>query len=143
MRHHTAVLEMRDHLVRNARHRRDLKTSFIGGTAVGLLAGPGYEGAVSVIGWLALGQAFSGMYLMVTNYLFFARRTGQLATVTVLTGALNVALLLWLVPREGLRGAGMAFAAAMAVRFIATWALAQRARPMPWRRALSRQPAAG
>lgn len=99
---------------------------------VSLVAGPGYEAAAQALGWLALGQAFSGMYLMVTNYVFYSKRTGWLAVATISSGALNVALLLVLVPAYGLRGAGMAFAISMAVRFLFTWALAHRSHPMPW-----------
>ena len=91
-----------------------------------------YAAAGSAIGWLLLGQVFAGMYLMVTNYLFYARRTGLLSTVTVVSGALQVALLLVLAPRLGIQGAAMAFSIAMAVRFVLTWWAAHKSHPMPW-----------
>lgn len=96
------------------------------------LAGDAFEGAGAVVGWLALGQAFAGMYLLVTNYVFFARRTGLLSMATVAAGALHIALLLVLVPRHGLKGAAWSFAIAMGARFLLTWVVAQKSHPMPW-----------
>ena len=99
---------------------------------VGVLAGADYSGAIVAVGWLALGQAFSGMYLMVTNYVFYSRKTGYLAVSTFVSGAVNVGLLFWLTGLMGIEGAAMAFALAMGLRFLLTWAWAQRAHPMPW-----------
>lgn len=99
---------------------------------VPLLAGPGFDAAARLVGWLALGQAFHGMYLMVTNYVFYSRRTASLSLVTIGMGALNVALAVVLVRAIGLEGVAIAFAAVMGVRFLLTWAVAQRLHPMPW-----------
>lgn len=99
---------------------------------VRLLAGPAYGQAADVIGWLALGQAFGGMYLFVTSYIFYSKKTGLLSAATLLTGATNVVLLLVLVRQFGLTGAAMAFAAASALRFFLTWRVAQLRQPMPW-----------
>ena len=104
----------------------------VGPWLVRLVGGERYAAAGSAIGWLLLGQVFAGMYLMVTNYLFYARRTGLLSTVTVVSGALQVALLLVLAPRLGIQGAAMAFSIAMAVRFVLTWWAAHKSHPMPW-----------
>ena len=104
----------------------------IGPYAVRLIAGEQYAAAGEVIGWLALGQGFSGMYLMVTNYIFFSKRTGLLSLATITSGLLNLLLLLVLVRWFGLHGAAIAFSVAMAVRFLLTWWVAQRRHPMPW-----------
>lgn len=104
----------------------------IGPFAVSFLAGREYGAAGSIIGWLMLGQAFSGMYLMVTNYVFYSRRTGLLSLVTAGSGLLNLLLLVALVALLGVQGAALAFASAMALRFGATWWLAQHVHPMPW-----------
>lgn len=103
-----------------------------GPAAIHLLAGGAYAGAAAAVGWLALGQAFGGGYFMVTNYIFYSKRTGMMSLATLSCGALNLALLLWLVDDFGLRGAAMAYAAAMAARFFWMWWLAQRRHPMPW-----------
>lgn len=104
----------------------------LGPIAVRIVAGPAFSQAGSLVGWLALGQAFAGMYLMVTNYVFYSRRTGLLSLATISSGALNVFLLVVLVGRYGVKGAAWAFAIAMAVRFLLTWIVAQRRQPMPW-----------
>lgn len=105
---------------------------FVGPWLVLLIAGPGYEQAGEVIGWLLLGQAFGGMYLMVTNYIFYSRRTGLLSVATITSGLVNLLLLFLLIKFMGLTGAAVSFAIAMAVRFLLTWWVAQKRHPMPW-----------
>lgn len=104
----------------------------VGPYTVALLAGDEYRGAGRLVGWLALGQAFGGMYLMVTNYVFYSKRTGLLALATIISGLLNLVLLVVLVRHYGLIGAAWAFAIAMAFRFILTWLVAHKRHPMPW-----------
>lgn len=97
-----------------------------------VLAGKDYHSALDYLGILALGQAFQGLYLMVTNYAFYAKKTGLLSSVTMLSGVLGIALLWLVVPVWGLQGAAMAYLATMATRFFLTWGLAQYCHPMPW-----------
>src|SRR5690606_8993186 len=97
-----------------------------------LIAGEQYAAAGEVIGWLALGQSFCGMYFMVTNYIFYSKRTGLLSLATISSGLLNVGLLVVLIEPLGLTGAAQAFCIAMAVRFLLTWIVAQKRHPMPW-----------
>jgi O-antigen/teichoic acid export membrane protein len=104
----------------------------IGPWFVTLIAGPKYALAGEVIGWLALGQAFGGMYLMVTNFAFYSKRTGFLSLVTITSGLINVLLLLMLIKLLGLEGAAIAYSISMAIRFLLTWWVAQRCHPMPW-----------
>ena len=108
----------------------------VGPGLVGLIAGERFAHAGEVIGWLALGQAFNGMYFMVTNYIFYSRRTGALALATVSAGVAHVGLLVALVPAWGIEGAGMAFSISMGLRFLLTWWVAQRRHPMPWLQAV-------
>ena len=97
-----------------------------------LIAGKNYSAAADVIGWLALGQAFHGMYLMVTNYIFYSKRTGLLSFSTITSGLINVGLLMILISFMGLKGAAIAFAISMAIKFVLTWYVAQLRHPMPW-----------
>lgn len=101
------------------------------------LAGAQYAEAGAVIGWIALGYAFVGMYLMVTNYVFYSKRTGLLSLATISVGIIYIGLLVVLVNRIGLVGAGIAFALAMAIRFLLVWWIAQIRHPMPWFTALA------
>lgn len=104
----------------------------IGPWLVTFIAGEKYAAAGGVIGWLALGQVFGGMYQMQTSYVFFSKRTGLLSMTTISAGLINVALLLLLIGPLGLKGAAYAFCISMAIRFLLTWWVAQKRHPMPW-----------
>tara|TARA_R110002020_G_scaffold232883_3_gene444515 strand:+ start:2546 stop:3820 length:1275 start_codon:yes stop_codon:yes gene_type:complete len=104
----------------------------IGPTLVILIAGEEYAQAGEVVGWLAMGQGFQGMYLMVTNYIFYSKRTGLLSVASISSGVLNLILLILLVQIFGLEGASIAFAISMGIRFLLTWWIAQKRHPMPW-----------
>ncbi len=105
---------------------------YIGPWLVLFIAGEKYAAAGEVVGWLALGQGFQGMYLMVTNYVFFSKKTGLLSVASIGSGLLNLALLIVLVRILGLQGAAIAFALSMGVRFVLTWWIAHKRHPMPW-----------
>lgn len=105
---------------------------FIGPSIVVFIAGEQYAEAGKVVGWLALGQGFQGMYLMVTNYIFYSKRTGLLSFASISSGILNLVLLIVLVRFFGLEGAAIAFAISMGIRFLLTWWIAQKRHPMPW-----------
>ena len=105
---------------------------FIGPSMLILIAGEGYSAATEIIGWLALGQAFHGMYLMVTNYIFYSKRTVLLSISTISAGLINVGLMLILINLMGLQGAAVAYAISMALKFLMTWFVANLRHPMPW-----------
>lgn len=105
---------------------------FVGPWLIEFVAGEKYARAGEVIGWLALGQVFGGMYLMVTNYIFFSKRTGLLSLVTIASGCINVVLLFLLIGAYGLEGAAYSFCISMLIRFLLTWLVAQKRHPMPW-----------
>jgi O-antigen/teichoic acid export membrane protein len=103
-----------------------------GGWFVELIAGPKYARAGEVVGWLAIGQVFFGMYFVLAGFLFYTKRTGVLSWITVLSGAVGIVLLVVGIRALGLRGAAMAFCITMAFRLALTWWAAQRCHPMPW-----------
>lgn len=104
----------------------------VGPTLVVLIAGDEFVEAGSVIGWLAMSQGFIGMYLMVTNYIFFSKKTMYLSVVTLLSGVINLVLLPFMVVTYGLKGAALAVCIANGLQFAVTWWLAARLHPMPW-----------
>lgn len=104
----------------------------VGPSLVVLIAGDGYADAGGVIGWLALSQAFVGMYLMVTNYIFFSKKTVYLSFATLFSGLINLVLLPFMVVSYGLKGAAGAACIANGLQFVVTWWLASRLHPMPW-----------
>jgi O-antigen/teichoic acid export membrane protein len=69
----------------------------------------------------------------VSGIVFFAERTFVISWVTIATTLVGLGLNLLLVPRVGAMGAAQASAAALLLKFLLTWAVAQRSRPLPWR----------
>jgi O-antigen/teichoic acid export membrane protein len=107
---------------------------------LGVIVGPKFQAADSVFMFIAIGQAFSGMYLMVATYIFYAGRTAYLALLTMSAGLANLTITFWLLRLRGLVGAGEAFMVTQLLFFLGAWALAHRCRPMPWFRAFSFDP---
>jgi O-antigen/teichoic acid export membrane protein len=99
---------------------------------LGVLVPERFRGASVHVLWIALGFAFSGMYKMVSTYLFYAERTGVLAWMTMIQAALNILLNWWLVPRFGAVGSAYATTASFFVYFVLCWIAAARVFPMPW-----------
>ncbi|MFQ2622382.1 lipopolysaccharide biosynthesis protein [Aeromonas caviae] len=108
----------------------------VGPWVVTWVAGAEYQRATTVIGWLCLGQAFGGMYLMVTNYLFFYKKTMLLSLVTVSCGLLNIILLIFLIDDFGIVGVAIAFSVAMFIRFLLTWSLSIAFSELSWKLSL-------
>lgn len=102
-----------------------------------LIAGPDYRDAAAIVGWIAMGQGLSGMYLMVTNYIFYSRRTGVLAITTMISAIVGLGALLLMIEPLGLLGAAYAYCIGMGTRFLLTWGAAQTRHPMPWLSALA------
>lgn len=84
------------------------------------------------IGWFALGFLFSGMYYMVTNYIFYAQQTRWLAAVTITVALVNIPLTYVLIKLNGGIGAAQATATSLGLSFLFTWIVSQRVYPMPW-----------
>lgn len=96
------------------------------------LLDPAFESAGEYVVWFAIGFFFSAMYYMVTNYIFFARRTRWLAAVTVGVAVIHIPVAVILISLNGGIGAAQAFALSLALTFVLTWIVSNRAYPMPW-----------
>jgi O-antigen/teichoic acid export membrane protein len=105
--------------------------ALLGRWMVRLLAGPAYFGAYKALPWLALGWALYGLYLVFVVIAGRARVTSRNFPAAAAGLAINVALLLLLVPRSGaglgIAGAGIAlcgaYAAMIAVIYLLTRSL--------------------
>ena len=102
------------------------------------LVGQDFRGSGDVLAFVALGHAFGGMYLMVVNYIFYARRNEWLSLISLSVGTFNFALAWWLVGRRGAVGAAQAFAISQFLMFACTWYVGSRCCPMPWQQGLRR-----
>jgi O-antigen/teichoic acid export membrane protein len=100
------------------------------------IVGPQFQTAGSILVFILLGNAFMGMYYMVTNYIFFSRRTGLLSTLTISIGVLTVVLSWFLINSYGIKGAAIGFMLGQASLFVGAWILSNYCVPMPWFRVL-------
>lgn len=105
---------------------------WIGDDVLRLIVGLEYVDAAELIGWVILAQAFHGGYLMVTNYFFYANRTGLLSSITISTGIFNLLILFVFIKQFGLIGAVWAFCISKLIQWLATWYIANKAIKMPW-----------
>lgn len=96
------------------------------------IAGSMYVSAAKAFAWIALGQAFVGMYFMMMNYIYYSRQTMWFAWSTFFSGCVGITLAWLFIPVFGIIGAGLSFAITMALRFFMTWIIASKVCPMPW-----------
>ncbi|PKI02288.1 polysaccharide biosynthesis protein [Glaciecola sp. 33A] len=97
-----------------------------------LIVGEQFHQAANILPFIIVGQVFLGMYFMVTNYIFYVKKTKYLSYVTVSSGVINVALLFLLIPSYGILGAALAFLVANFCQFICTWIVSAKLYNMPW-----------
>src|SRR5256884_7619379 len=93
-----------------------------------LVVGQDYGAASQFVLWLALGNAFVGMYKMVANQIFFANQTQLLSVVTFASGSVNILLNYLLIKLNGPIGAAQATAGSLLLSYLLTarlskWAL--------------------
>jgi O-antigen/teichoic acid export membrane protein len=105
---------------------------FLAPSLLKLIVGEKFHQAADVLPILVIGQVFLGMYFMVTNYIFYVKKTKYLSYVTISSGAINVILLLLFIPLYGIKGAAFAFLIANLFRFIGTWLVSAKLYSMPW-----------
>jgi O-antigen/teichoic acid export membrane protein len=91
-----------------------------------------FEGAQEYILWISLSFAFSGMYKMVTNYIFYVKKTHILAKITFFSAIINLILNYFLIREYGAIGAGITAAIVSFFYFIFTWFLSYKLYKMPW-----------
>lgn len=99
---------------------------------LGVLVGESFRAASGAVIYITFGYAFSGMYFMVTNYVFWAGATGRLSILTLISGSTNLLLSYHLIGKAGLAGAAVGFLISQIILFLSTWFLAQKVYPMPW-----------
>ncbi|MDD5039764.1 MAG: oligosaccharide flippase family protein [Patescibacteria group bacterium] len=106
---------------------------FIAPYIFSIFVGPKFQTASKFVIWVALGYAFNGMYYMITNYIFYAKKTYILACVTFSSAIINIALNYYLIKVNGALGAAQATAISYFIVFLAVWILSARTYKMPWK----------
>jgi O-antigen/teichoic acid export membrane protein len=100
--------------------------------AIVLVAGPQFRDAYRITWWVVGGTICGGLYLIPTNLLFWRQRTGVIPLLTLASGAANVGLNLWLVPRHGVIAAAWSTLIAYAMLLLLTWRSAERHHVFPY-----------
>jgi O-antigen/teichoic acid export membrane protein len=96
------------------------------------IVGPQFQTAGPLLVYILFGNAFTGMYYMVTNYIFYSRRTGLLSKLTISVGVMTAGISWYLINAYGVRGAAIGFMLGQASLFLGAWILSTLCVPMPW-----------
>ncbi len=91
-----------------------------------------YIAAKKFIPWVAFGFAFSGMYYMVVNYIFYEKKTYILSLITFFSGILHVLFSYTFIKVYGEMGVAYAMTLSSFIMFILVWVLSARVYSMPW-----------
>lgn len=94
--------------------------------------GKRFKDAAPIIGWVAFGYAFTGMYYMVGQYLFYVKKTHYLAMATLTTAILHAIISYNLIQLNGTIGAAQATTISFGLNFLIIWMLSNKFYPMPW-----------
>ncbi len=81
---------------------------------------------------LLLSFVFNGMYLLVTNYLFYAEKTKVLGYLTFFIAIINIPLTYYVINLFPYNGAAISISICNLVMFLVTWFYAAKYHKMPW-----------
>ena len=95
--------------------------------------GEKFQGASQYIYWISLAYAFQGMYMMVVNYIFYAKKTHLLSMVTISTSIFHVVLSYTLIHHYGAIGAAYASVVSFLLTFVLVWRISSRVVEIPWK----------
>ena len=91
-----------------------------------------FSGAIQFVPWITLGFAANGIYKMFVGYLFYLKKTGYIAALTVVTAVINIVLNYFLILSFGAIGAAYATCISFSVQALLAWAVSSRLYRMPW-----------
>ncbi|MEZ8086789.1 lipopolysaccharide biosynthesis protein [Vibrio sp. 1S139] len=91
-----------------------------------------YSDAATVVGILSLAQVFGGMYLLVTNYIFYSKKTDYLSYASLLTLSFYYVMLYHSIEITSIIDVAYCFLLAKAIHFLLVWLFSMRAYKMPW-----------
>lgn len=97
-----------------------------------IFIGRSFQTATSYTYFIVLGYVFNGMYLMVTCFIFYAKKTNLLSFITIIVALLNIPLCYLFLKSTGVIGASISMCLIYFIQFIATWILSNKVYKMPW-----------
>jgi len=100
---------------------------------ISFFLGDEFEQATRYVPWIAAGYSATGMYYMVVNYIFYAKKTYYLAVITLSAALINILLNFIFISRNGTIGAAQATTITSLIIFVSTWFLSNRVCQMPWK----------
>lgn len=96
------------------------------------IVGSEFQESKPIIWIICLGFSLQGLYYLVTNYIFFTKKTKLLAMITFTSGLVNIPLTYMLVKYYGIEGAAYSFLCVQVLFFMSVWYLSAKVYPMPW-----------
>jgi O-antigen/teichoic acid export membrane protein len=97
-----------------------------------------FSGSSVFVLWIALSFAFSGMYKMVVNYIFYVEKTYILAWITFGSSMINLICTYYFIKQFGAVGAAMSASLVSFCFFVFTWLYSSKVYKMPWRLSLNK-----
>ena len=94
--------------------------------------GKDFHNVLEYIFYISIAYAFHGMYLMVVNYIFYAKKNYLLSSVTITTSIIHVILSYLFIHQFGAIGAAYASVISYFLTFILVWYISARVVKMPW-----------
>lgn len=109
-----------------------LGMALLGRDIILVMASPKYHEAYSVVPIVTLGFLAHGLYFLVTNQLFFVKRTLRLPLYTALSAGVNIGLNVLTLPRFGMLAAAWNTAIGYVLLFLLVFWDSKRVYPVPY-----------
>ncbi|MBS1492660.1 MAG: oligosaccharide flippase family protein [Bacteroidetes bacterium] len=103
-----------------------------GSLAASTILGSKYQNSGQFIIWISFAYAFTGLYKMHVNYIFYEKKSKLLMLITFISGAVNIGLCFLLIKSNGAIGAAQAFLLSNIISYIVTFYISNKLIPMPW-----------
>ena len=100
--------------------------------AIALLTAPPFHAAARFAPWIIFGCMFQSLYFVPGNFILARGRTSRIALVTLVSGAVNVTLILLLAPQYGAIAAAWSTFAAYLLMLVLAWVFGQQAYTVPY-----------
>ncbi|MFW2608277.1 lipopolysaccharide biosynthesis protein [Aliarcobacter butzleri] len=91
-----------------------------------------YYDGINISRLLAVGFMFQGFYFMVTNYIFYMKKSSLLSMITINAAILNIILNYYLISIFGIYGATYTMIICWLFFFVITWIVSNKIYYMPW-----------